>query len=66
MSRAAAKRTFSLADLKEQTVGVECRKDAGVLDEIPGAYKSIDAVMAAQAELVDVMYTLKQVMCIKG
>jgi len=66
MSRAAAKRTFSLADLKEQTVGVECRKDAGVLDEIPGAYKSIDAVMAAQGELVDVMYTLKQVMCIKG
>ena len=66
MSRGAAKRTFSLADLKEQTAGVECRKDAGVLDEIPGAYKSIDAVMAAQAELVDVMYTLKQVMCIKG
>jgi tRNA-splicing ligase RtcB len=66
MSRAAAKRNYTLADLKEQTVGVECRKDAGVLDEIPGAYKSIDAVMAAQAELVDVMYTLKQVMCIKG
>jgi tRNA-splicing ligase RtcB len=66
LSRAAAKRTYTLADLKEQTAGVECRKDAGVLDEIPGAYKSIDAVMAAQAELVDVVHTLKQVMCIKG
>jgi tRNA-splicing ligase RtcB (3'-phosphate/5'-hydroxy nucleic acid ligase) len=66
LSRSAAKRTFSLADLEEQTAGVECRKDAGVLDEIPHAYKSIDAVMAAQAELVDVVHTLKQVMCIKG
>jgi tRNA-splicing ligase RtcB len=66
LSRGAAKRTFTLEDLKEQTAGVECRKDAGVLDEIPGAYKSIDAVMAAQAELVDVVHTLKQVMCIKG
>ena len=66
LSRSAAKRTYTLADLKEQTAGVECRKDEGVLDEIPGAYKSIDAVMAAQAELVDVVHTLKQVMCIKG
>lgn len=66
LSRGAAKRTFTLADLKEQTAGVECRKDDGVLDEIPGAYKDIDAVMAAQAELVDVVHTLKQVMCIKG
>ncbi len=66
LSRGAAKRTFTLADLKEQTAGVECRKDEGVLDEIPGAYKDIDAVMAAQAELVDVVHTLKQVMCIKG
>lgn len=66
MSRGAAKRTFTLADLKKQTSGVECRKDEGVLDEIPGAYKDIDAVMAAQAELVDVVHTLKQVMCIKG
>ena len=57
---------FTLADLRRQTPGVECRKDAGVIDEIPGAYKDIDAVMAAQAELVDVVYTLKQVMCIKG
>jgi tRNA-splicing ligase RtcB len=52
--------------LREQTAGVECRKDDGVLDEIPGAYKDIDAVMTAQADLVDVVHTLKQVMCIKG
>ncbi|HQR72717.1 MAG TPA: RtcB family protein [Burkholderiaceae bacterium] len=66
MSRGAAKRSFSLDDLREQTAGVECRKDEAVLDEIPGAYKDIDAVMAAQSDLVDVMHTLKQVMCIKG
>ncbi len=66
MSRNAAKRAFSLDDLHAQTQGVECRKDAGVLDEIPGAYKDIDAVMAAQADLVEVVHTLKQVMCIKG
>ena len=66
MSRGAAKRAFSLEDLREQTAGVECRKDEGVLDEIPGAYKDIDSVMAAQSELVDVAHTLKQVMCIKG
>jgi tRNA-splicing ligase RtcB len=66
LSRGAAKRTYTLADLKEQTAGVECRKDAGVLDEIPGAYKDIDTVMAAQADLVEVVHTLKQVMCIKG
>lgn len=66
MSRGAAKRNFTVADLERQTAGVECRKDEGVLDEIPSAYKSIDAVMAAQAELVDVVHTLKQVMCIKG
>jgi tRNA-splicing ligase RtcB len=66
MSRGAAKRAYSLADLRVQTAGVECRKDAGVLDEIPGAYKDIDAVMAAQAELVEVVHRLKQVMCIKG
>ena len=59
MSRGAAKRTYTLADLKGQTAGVECRKDEGVLDEIPGAYKSIDAVMAAQAELVDVVAYLE-------
>jgi tRNA-splicing ligase RtcB (3'-phosphate/5'-hydroxy nucleic acid ligase) len=66
MSRNAAKRAFSLADLVTQTEGVECRKDEGVIDEIPGAYKDIDAVIAAQADLVEVVHTLKQVMCIKG
>lgn len=66
LSRGAAKRAFSLADLRAQTAGVECRKDEGVLDEIPGAYKDIDAVMAAQSELAEVVHTLKQVMCIKG
>jgi tRNA-splicing ligase RtcB len=52
--------------LAAQTRDVECRKDEGVLDEIPGAYKDIDAVMAAQAELVEVVHTLKQVLCVKG
>ena len=66
MSRAEAKRRFSRADLEEQTRGVECRKDKGVLDEIPGAYKDIDRVMADQADLVDVVHTLKQVVCVKG
>lgn len=49
-----------------QTAGVECRKDGGVLDEIPGAYKDIDEVMANQSDLVEVVHTLKQVVCIKG
>src|SRR5215467_1150331 len=66
MSRAEAKRRFSRADLEEQTRGVECRKDKGVLDEIPGAYKDIDQVMADQTDLVDVVHTLKQVVCVKG
>jgi tRNA-splicing ligase RtcB len=66
MSRGAAKRAFSLDDLAQQTAGVECRKDAGVLDEIPGAYKDIDQVMLAQADLVEVRHTLKQIMCVKG
>ena len=57
---------FTRADLAAQTEGVECRKDDGVIDEIPSAYKDIDAVMAAQAELVEVVHSLKQVMCIKG
>lgn len=65
-SRGMAKRLFNLEDLAAQTQGVECRKDQGVLDEIPGAYKDIDAVMAAQSDLVSVEHTLKQVMCIKG
>ena len=66
MSRGAAKRAFTLEDLAEQTAGVECRKDSGVLDEIPGAYKDIDTVMANQSDLVEVVATLKQVVCIKG
>jgi tRNA-splicing ligase RtcB len=66
MSRTEAKRRFSRADLERQTAGVECRKDAGVIDEIPGAYKSIDEVMANQADLVEVVHTLKQVVCVKG
>ena len=66
LSRGAAKRAYTLADLAAQTAGVECRKDEGVLDEIPGAYKDIDTVMAAQTDLVEVVHTLKQVMCIKG
>ena len=66
MSRAAAKKAFTLNDLARQTEGVECRKDAGVLDEIPGAYKDIDVVMANQSDLVEVVATLKQVVCIKG
>ena len=66
MSRSAAKRQFTEADLVAQTAGIECRKDAGVVDEIPAAYKDIDAVMAAQADLVETLHTLRQVMCIKG
>jgi tRNA-splicing ligase RtcB len=66
MSRTAAKKSFSTADLEKQTQGVVCRKDAGVLDEIPGAYKDIDEVMANQSDLVEVVHTLKQVLCVKG
>lgn len=65
-SRTGAKKLFNLDDLASQTAGVECRKDDGVLDEIPGAYKDIDQVMAAQTDLVDIVHTLKQVLCIKG
>jgi tRNA-splicing ligase RtcB len=66
MSRGKAKKTFTLEDLAKQTEGVECRKDQGVLDEIPGAYKDIDKVMEYQKDLVQVRHELKQVMCIKG
>ena len=66
MSRAAAKKVFTLADHAAATEGVECRKDAEVIDETPGAYKSIDAVMAAQAGLIDIVHTLKGVLCVKG
>jgi tRNA-splicing ligase RtcB len=66
MSRAEAKRRFSLDDHIAATAGVECRKDAEVIDETPMAYKDIDAVMAAQADLVEVVHTLRQVVCVKG
>ena len=66
MSRTEAKKRFSSADVERQTAGVECRKDAGVVDEIPGAYKPIDEVMANQSDLVEVVHTLKQVLCVKG
>lgn len=66
MSRNEAKRTFSVADHAAAVAGVECRLDEDVVDETPGAYKEIDAVMAAQADLVDVVATLKQVLCVKG
>lgn len=66
MSRTEAKKRFTLEDHAKATEGVECRKDIEVIDETPAAYKSIDAVMAAQADLVDVAHTLKQVLCVKG
>lgn len=66
MSRGQAKRSFTQADLTTQTVGVECRKDVGVLDEIPGAYKSIETVMNNQKDLVEIVTKLKQVLCVKG
>jgi tRNA-splicing ligase RtcB len=66
MSRNAAKRTFTEADLAEQTRGVECRKDAGVVDEIPGAYKDLSEVLARQTDLVEVVAHLRQVVCVKG
>jgi tRNA-splicing ligase RtcB (3'-phosphate/5'-hydroxy nucleic acid ligase) len=66
MSRTKAKATFTLQDHREATEGVECRKDKGVIDETPMAYKDIDAVIAAQSDLIDVVHTLKQVVCVKG
>ena len=66
MSRHAAARAFSEADLRRQTEGVVCRKDAGVIDEIPAAYKDIDTVMAQQRDLTEIVHTLKQVVCVKG
>jgi tRNA-splicing ligase RtcB (3'-phosphate/5'-hydroxy nucleic acid ligase) len=66
LSRTKAKNTYTLDDLIKQTEGVECRKDEDVLDEIPGAYKPIEQVMANQADLVEVVATLKQVVCVKG
>ena len=66
MSRTAAKKQFTIQDHIEATEGVECRKDSGVIDETPKAYKDIDHVMAAQQDLVEVVHTLKQVVCVKG
>lgn len=66
MSRAEAKRTFNISDQIKATEGVECRKDEDVIDEIPMAYKDIDAVMHAQKELVEIVHQLKQVICVKG
>jgi tRNA-splicing ligase RtcB len=66
MSRTAAKKRYTVADQERATAGVECRKDEDVIDEIPMAYKDIDAVMKAQADLVEVVATLRQVVCVKG
>nr|WP_322645526.1 RtcB family protein [Oerskovia sp. JB1-3-2] len=66
MSRTKAKKTFTLDDLAAQTAGVECRKDAGVLDEIPAAYKDLDQVVAAQSDLVEVVARLTTLLCVKG
>ena len=66
MSRSKAVKTFSIEDHKKATEGVECRKDSGVIDETPAAYKSIDAVMEAQKDLVEIVHTLRQVVCVKG
>ncbi|MBM3225013.1 MAG: RtcB family protein, partial [Candidatus Tectomicrobia bacterium] len=66
MSRNEAKRRFSVADHEAATAGIECRKDAAVIDETPAAYKPIADVMQAQRDLVDIAYTLRQVVCVKG
>jgi tRNA-splicing ligase RtcB len=66
MSRSAAKRKYSEQDVVQQTRGVECRKDRGVIDEIPAAYKDIDQVMDNQRDLIEVVHTLKQIVCVKG
>jgi len=66
MSRTKAKARYTIDDLKKQTAGVECRKDKGVVDEIPGAYKDIEEVMRAQNDLVEIVAELKQVICVKG
>ncbi len=66
MSRTQAKSMISIEQHREATLGVECRKDKEVLDESPGAYKNIDLVMNAQKDLVEIVHTLKQVVCVKG
>ena len=66
MSRTQAKHQFTCNDVQAQTQGVECRKDKGIIDEIPSAYKDIDQVMADQSDLVEIVHTLKQIVCVKG
>jgi tRNA-splicing ligase RtcB len=66
MSRGAAKRVFTAWDVTQQTAGVECRKDDGIIDELPGAYKDLDSVMDAQSDLVEIVATLKALVCVKG
>jgi tRNA-splicing ligase RtcB len=66
LSRTQAKKQFTIQDHVESTRGIECRKDADVIDETPAAYKDIDSVMAAQSDLVEVVHTLRQVVCVKG
>jgi tRNA-splicing ligase RtcB len=66
MSRAEAKRRVSLKEHLDATSGVECRKDEDVIDETPSAYKPIEKVMEAQSDLVEIVHTLKQVLCVKG
>jgi len=66
MSRSQAKKTFTTEDHAKATAGIECRKDTGILDETPGAYKDIDAVMAAQNDLCEPVHTLRQTLCVKG
>jgi tRNA-splicing ligase RtcB len=66
MSRSKARKSFTTKDLERQTAGVECRKDLGVIDEIPGAYKPIEQVMAAQTDLVEIAAELRQLICVKG
>ena len=66
MSRNEAKKRFTLDDHAAATAGVECRKDVRVLDETPGAYKDIDAVMEAQSDLIEIVHRLKQIVCVKG
>ncbi len=66
MSRTAAEKQFAEGDLAKQTEGPICRKDKGVIDEIPGAYKDIDVVLANHNDLTEILHTLKQVVCVKG
>jgi tRNA-splicing ligase RtcB len=66
MSRTKAKQLYTVEDLKAQTLGVECNKSKDLIDEIPGAYKDIDVVMANQSDLVEPLFELKQLICIKG